>query len=386
MPQINEACKKCEKEIDAMQGVEVEGETFCKECFENMSVDSCFSCRDNILLRNMSDAQGERYCDYCFNQLPRCENCDEPLQQEYTNGLCETCYSEREEENGTREVDLSCKAYQSTTQGEVINSSRTFGIEIEVQQGEGHIRKIAEFLARAYGIEHDGSIDGSGVEIQTPILRGEKGEKEMKRVYKKLRDMSFRTDNSCGAHVHLGAEDFVGNFERTRMLFLVYTTFSDAILAMIPKHRREGNNYCRKLSNNYSPDDIMRAQNMEELERLWYKDMNDSHIEARKGERYDDSRYYGINFHSLLGKNKTLEIRYHEGTLRASHILRWVAMHQLILDRVMGGRYSQSTINEGKRAFLLQDKVRSFIEFLSPPDYLHEYIKERVGVNSYITL
>lgn len=123
------------------------------------------------------------------------------------------------------------------------------------------------------------------------------------------------------------------SYARLRKLFSLYACFDDVFRAMQPKTRR-ANSFCLPVSNTYTVRDILDCSDYIALEKLWYRNKDEREIDSRKqGGKYDGSRYCGVNLHALFhDKGKTIEIRYHTPTLNAEKILRWVSIHQTILD------------------------------------------------------
>lgn len=139
-------------------------------------------------------------------------------------------------------------------------------------------------------------------------------------------------------------------FYRLRDLLFVYLAFDDVFRGMQPKSRRS-NTFCKCTSSAYSIDDVKDLQDYGELERLWYKVDKRRKLEAQIHEAEsrkrgkDSTRYVGFNIEPLLRHNSnTVELRYHSPTLNAEKILRWIDIHQTILDSVAKG-IDERTIN-----------------------------------------
>lgn len=168
-------------------------------------------------------------------------------------------------------------------------------------------------------------------------------------------------------------------------IMFFYTVFTDVLLAMLPEERREnqkfssnGRNYCQKLSDRISPFDIMRCDTMDDLEKLWLKTSDKNEIHHKKNSQYDESRYYGVNFHSLFAKYGTIEIRWHEGTTNPLMILYWIAIHQHILRKIEMGDLSTGSIRGVLGLFNLESKIEYFFDVLDLPKHLEKYIRHRL--------
>lgn len=167
-------------------------------------------------------------------------------------------------------------------------------------------------------------------------------------------------------------------FTKTRTLMYAYTIFSDVFLSIIPHDRRENTRYCQKLIQRIAPFEIENTKCYSDLETLWFKVTDKSSIDKKKGHRYDESRYYGVNFHSLFGKNKTVEIRWHEMTLDPRQILYWTAFHQHILDMISSGGVTLDNLRGGFDYFYVSDRIDFFFELFKFPKEIEEYMKHRI--------
>jgi hypothetical protein len=129
-------------------------------------------------------------------------------------------------------------------------------------------------------------------------------------------------------------------FNRLRDLWYTYLIFDDVFRGMIPSGRRT-NTFCKASSSIYSLDEVRDLRDWEELEVLWYKidrrkkkDRQLAEAQNRKMGK-DSSRYTGFNLEPLLRMNgSTIEFRYHSPTLNSEKIIRWIDIHQTILDRI----------------------------------------------------
>ena len=127
-------------------------------------------------------------------------------------------------------------------------------------------------------------------------------------------------------------------FKNLKTLMLLYHIADPLLRALQPQSRRQ-NNFCVSFSSLYSIDAIQKCESYEDIEALWYSEKDRRAVENRKnGGKYDSSRYAGINLHNLFRNDSTIEIRYHSATLNAEKILRWVQLHQAILDSVVSGK------------------------------------------------
>lgn len=420
---------------------------------------------------------------------------------------------ENEQEFHLRGFDPRSTKYQSKEIGKVIKSSRKFGIEVEmfhsVKKG---LHELHKNISRVFGIEHDGSIDaagGYGIEVVSPILKGQAGEKAVIELFSVINKIAFSVNRSCGLHVHLDGKDFgksdktyvsrirdvstdvlanlkgddyafvireevmstisnrrgleavevarliadeyigtEGNslflskelgfslpeivrknalyesssartmidlfaFERqettggkteavvidklvpdggdylcilynnkslTNILTLLYlhTVFSDVFMSMLPKSRRQDNLYCQGLNQGFSAGQIENIGTFTELENAWYKTRTAREASRRKGNNYDESRYFSINLHSLFAKYGTIEIRSHSATLDPNKVLYWVAFHQEILDRIVSGHITIGLLKQGANIFDTKEKTEFLMSVLGLRPALLKYMEQRI--------
>lgn len=95
----------------------------------------------------------------------------------------------------------------------LIKSSRTFGVEIEVGDRTADTASRVRQNHRSFNTAHDGSIQApNGYEIVSQVLKGKDGAKKVFDLTQTMKDLDLITDDqSCGLHVHLGAKDFLPN-------------------------------------------------------------------------------------------------------------------------------------------------------------------------------
>lgn len=165
---------------------------------------------------------------------------------------------------------------------------------------------------------------------------------------------------------------------KLKVLAGFYHVFSEVIHAMLPESRRV-NTYCRKFNDKFTMEQIKGAYSIDDIMKLWYKSTDIGSIKSdRVSSKYDDSRYYGINFHSLF-RNGTVEIRYHSGTTNKIKILFWIVIHQTILDLVSSEKIGWSQIDKANNLIGVQKKLQYFFELLKLPTKIESYIKTRIS-------
>ena len=168
------------------------------------------------------------------------------------------------------------------------------------------------------------------------------------------------------------------NLKNVLTLLYLHTVFGDVFMSMLPKSRRQDNLYCQQLSLGFSAGQIENIESFTELESAWYKTKTAIDVQRRKGNKYDDSRYFSINLHSLFAKYGTIEVRSHSATLDPSKVLYWVAFHQEILDNIVAGKISISSLSKGTHLFHIEDKTAFLIKAMQLRAPLRTYMQQRI--------
>lgn len=342
----------------------------CNACYDDKK-QKCYECDEIYNIDSMIYYYDDRYlCGYCREEhYYRTDCCDEIYRND------QNCECDCDEERG--EID-----YREYYTGDdfVDNNERIYSCEIEcnyndsIEDANNTINKLPECI----GIASDGSLNDRGIEIITPKLSGEIGRKVLEDTCRLLNEDNFDVDKRCGLHVHIDSKDYLDSDFKTQKLMLFYLIFEDVIMSFLPLSRRE-NRYCLPLSNYYHPEEIINCSNIEELEKIWYRESDSMRIERRKDEKYDNTRYAGINFHSLLA-NGHIEIRYHSGTINFDKIYNWIKLHVRILDEISVTNNSEMSLQnllKIKFHLDLKQKTNKFFELLKLDKELIKYFKER---------
>lgn len=239
----------------------------------------------------------------------------------------------------------------------VLESPRLFGVEMEVVAKDGsrvsglYGQKerdiaIASYLVKDFNVhvERDGSLpSGISAEIVTHPMTGETGYEELKKIERVLERTKIGTDSSCGLHIHLSAKDYANRILNVKKLLLFYWLYEEFFASLVPNKRRDFR-YSSSLRKYTTLEEIRSIKNFSHFDRIMYKAVNDEYIERAKRDKRGGGqglgRYVYINLHSLQFRG-TIEIRSHEGTIRANEIIRWVKLHAQVLDLV-----KELTIND----------------------------------------
>ena len=210
------------------------------------------------------------------------------------------------------------------------NDKRTFGVEIEmiglryesvedilsshnipVYSGDGG-------SPTKWAVKGDGSLHPSpNCELVSPILKGKEGLDMTVAVANYLKEAKAYANESCGLHVHHGAEDYEPD-TAVRLLTL-YARLEPIINSFLDPRRRD-NSYAKILGH---PNDIPA---------LFGKS-------PRMGRPFNLSTYsqYNDRYHKVnvmaYERHHTIEFRQHEGTVDGEEIKQWVVFTNMLMER-----------------------------------------------------
>lgn len=199
----------------------------------------------------------------------------------------------------------------------VVNEERTYGVEIEffgtdvasisnalIEKGidvqyEGYTHRTTSH----WKIVTDSSVNGLGLELVSPVLKGEEGMRQLKKVCEALEIVGAKVDRSCGLHIHLGATDLT--LQHWKNILVFYNNYQRSIDKMLPRSRRR-NTYCRPYTEKELRD-LFKLKTLSQLEDVCM----------------DTDRYKVINICSFL-RHGTIEFRQHSGTIEFEKISQWL--------------------------------------------------------------
>ncbi len=365
--------------MDKDKGIQVHDGKVCGDCKEELYF-MCEHCEQYELNDNSYHTrEGRAICDTCYqDDYFTCERCSEVYSNDDSDSVndcyyCQSCAETVREELDERSQEVTTfrswsdqkhPQFISADQGETVKSKRIFSCEIECMYPDDRVldKVSQDILPREMGVGHDGSISHSGVELQTPMLAGKKGELLINETCDTLNKHKFETDKSCGLHVHLDGADFSDDHQALRRLWMFYIVFEPVFLSFLPKSRQR-NQYCRRMQRDYHLSEVINSYDRLSLERLWYRIQTAGEIERVKSNHHHSTRYNGFNFHSLIA-NGHLEVRYHSGTLNPRKILEWANIHLLAMDLAKKREIDDHYILEADQVFELGEKTDIMFKLL----------------------
>ena len=203
---------------------------------------------------------------------------------------------------------------------------RKFGIEIEAYGVEKRrvIRAINEAgiechdesynhdTRRHWKIVSDASLTGQyAFEIVSPILEGENGLEQLRKVSEVLVRLEVKINRTCGLHVHFDAAQM--NVATWKNLLFNYAGLEDIIDTMMPQSRRGNTNqYCKSLNITNLKSKLDAATTIQQVANIF------------------PNRYQKVNTQAY-NRHKTVEFRQHSGTIEAEKMVNWILfLHNLV--------------------------------------------------------
>jgi len=330
-------CHEIEKQCDERNTHD--GRSICTDCMNA----NYFICSDCDEIYHTDDSRclenGNLVCESCFDSdYGTCERCGDGFAQSDLH-YCEECgadYCERCFENYHSSCGDGGEVDERTPSGRfyvgdklgTMAINRCVGVEIEVEKC--HDRgELGEALPSIVGVSEDGSLDDTGVEIQTPPSSGVEFEKIVRAVTKTINDRDCVATKSCGLHIHIDARDFRYRPAVLSKILRTYYALEPMLLSILPDSRYD-NHFCQLMRKLYNYNDLS-VRGINQLEEVWYKEPEKCLRDQRKSGKYDDSRYAGLNLHSLFYRG-SIEIRYHSGTIDYEKIKHWANINLCIIE------------------------------------------------------
>jgi hypothetical protein len=208
-----------------------------------------------------------------------------------------------------------------------------FGTQVRSDGGYYDKYSAADSQGRKWTLMSDGSIlcqrkegrqiVGAGadhsVELVTPICRYE-DIPHIQEIVRRLRAAGGFSNNSCGIHVHVGAEKHTA---KTLKNIVNIIASKEALLYQALQVDVGREEYCQRMDTSFLETLNRRPpRSLSDVKSIWYGGSDGS------GEHYHDSRYHGLNLHSVFQKG-TIEFRLFNSTL--SHAGKIKAYIQLCL-------------------------------------------------------
>lgn len=216
-------------------------------------------------------------------------------------------------------MNLAHQAEHPTTQPAIdYTFNRRFGVEIEAYNCQMNVLVDAlreegiQVSAESYNhttrnhwkLVTDSSLSGNYTfELVSPVLEGEAGLQELKKVCWVLDACDVKVNASCGLHIHFDAANF--SLQTWKNIAISYKHIESVIDKFMPESRRN-NRYCRSLRE-ITEQNINNAQSIIALQEI----------------AFENTRYFKVNPQSY-SRHKTIEFRQHAGSINYDKISNWV--------------------------------------------------------------
>ena len=230
--------------------------------------------------------------------------------------------------------------------------SLTFGVEFEciLPDGLSHSALAAKITeagvpceAQMYNhsrrtmwkVVTDGSLGDyrKGAEVVSPVLRGEDGFAQLRKVCDALVAARARVSKKCGFHVHVGASDW--QLYVFKNLIKLYASAEKAIDTFMAPSRRESNcTFASSLIWRIDYTALEGATTVGRVARAIRQDDTPAQVRSHK-------RYCKINLQSFW-QHGTVEFRQHQGTVEAIKAENWV---RLVLRMVLTAKAGEKTVS-----------------------------------------
>jgi hypothetical protein len=226
--------------------------------------------------------------------------------------------------------------------------ARTFGVEIEgfnltlsqvaaAINAAGvicHVERYGHTTPRDWKVVTDASINGhNGFEVVSPILSGDEGKTEVRKVMDALTAAGAKVNKSCGLHVHIGAVDFtMTEFANIAKNYLVFEDFFDAI--MPASRRADANIYIKSLRAKFG--DYSHAAARRGMAAVSACRTINEIIRCLNGAD-SSSRYYKLNL-TAFWRHRTIEFRQHSGTTDAEKAINWIELLMAFVEKAATSR------------------------------------------------
>lgn len=203
---------------------------------------------------------------------------------------------------------------------------------------------------RTWSVLTDNSVTGGNygsAEIVSPIMRWEDMEL-VQAVVRAARKAGAKIDKSCGIHVHVGGDGFRANPRKLVNLVKLVEKREGLIFDMVAPTREQGT-WCKPVAPTFAAAlKALRQPTLTAIDLAWY---GDTHTSRRAvGDRYNCSRYKGLNLHSFFNGHGTIEFRYFTATLHAGKVRAFICLALALVGKALAARsIGKSSARTGTR-------------------------------------
>jgi len=356
--------------IKDFKDLELKKEMVMKPEYSNYRSELVASVEDNDFVLETFDKITAK--KFRFNLIRRVENL--VLKEELIRKLGDKTLTEFIDSFGLEESDLEID--------DSIDENITIGVELETCHKNIEVLKILKEMPHGFTIKRDGSVD-SGFEIVSPILRHTKQDMgNLNDICRILEENSFYTDQSCGGHIHLGA-DYLQTIDEYKMFLHLYCNFEDILYLICNREHTKG----RKTLNRYASK--MKKQYMQASKEGFFEGDYESLEDFReKLVELNDSRYKGLNVYNLKKYElNTFEFRMANGEIEFNELYHNIRLYARLLQ--VSKELANMNDNDPRKEYLIAlsnplketEKLEILLALLFKTQEDREFYKERYKKN-----
>jgi hypothetical protein len=385
-------CDECQVSKEELE--EFDSRKWCPDCLKEKT-GICENCNSRFYKESLTTFDNSLWCDECLHeQTTICADCGERFycdDARYVGDdpICESCYDahyfqcdgcERCYHNDDYGEDGYCRNCLEEQKPSICpdnnryysKSRRDLSVGVEIEAEEGDYQSVYYDLAdKGFGVCSDGSLASGGIEIQVPASNERKTEKLVRKACQSLQENGFKISTKCGLHVHI---EYKSRLKTIKNLLLMVYACEPVFYALNPKSRQD-NNYCQPIHKAFSAAEIIRTE-AKEIDKLFYSKkhsgLTKSKVEYFKRFKWNECRYFGFNLHALFYQ-KTVEFRYHAGTIEPKKIINWINLLKAIL------LYVRFNYEQEKVLYLIEQPT-----ILGKIKYLKHLLKLSEPLTAYI--
>jgi len=358
-------CQRCQGRFYNEELITFDDKIWCEDCLDDETA-ICADCEERVYREEVRHVGDNPICENCYDRnYFQCENCEHFYHNDDygDDGYCRYCL----EDNKPAICPDNKRYYQKSRRDLAV------GVEIEAEGGDYH-DVYYDLADRGFGVCSDGSLAADGIEIQVPASNGGKTSKLVKKACKRLAKNGFEISKKCGLHVHF---EYKSRLKTIKNLLLMIYACEPVFYAINPPSR-QNNNFCQPLNKAFKVAEILKTE-AKEIDKLFYskKHSNLTRAEIKNFKRckFNDCRYFGFNLHSLFYQ-KTLEFRYHAGTIDHKKIMHWIELLKAILLYVRF-RYEQENVLGLIEQPTILSKIKYLIKLVKLSEPLPSYLINR---------
>lgn len=179
----------------------------------------------------------------------------------------------------------------------------------------------------------------NAVELVTPILHYEDIE-TLQHIVRALRKAGAKVNDSCGIHVHVGAEKF--DARHLRNLVNIVNSKEDLIYDALGVLQYREDEYCKKIYPEFLMEVNAPSQPLgsrEDIIDTWYESQGES---WNRNEHYNATRYHGLNLHAVDTKG-TVEFRVFNSTLHAGKVKAYIQFCMAVVSQALAQKSASTT-------------------------------------------